>query len=54
MKIAIIVPMAEEAEFYRNHFHSENKEMFGSTEFEHFSVNGNDDMTIIDEGDMPF
>ena len=42
MKIAIIVPMAEEAEFYRNHFHSENKEMFGSTEFEHFSVNGND------------
>lgn len=42
MKIAIIVPMAEEAEFYRNHFHAEDKEMFGSTEFEHFSVNGND------------
>ena len=42
MKIAIIVPMAEEAEFYRNHFHTEKKEMFGSTEFEHFSVNGND------------
>ena len=42
MKIAIIVPMAEEAEYYRNHFHTENKEMFGSTEFEHFSVNGND------------
>ena len=42
MKIAIIVPMAEEAEFYRNHFHAEKKEMFGSTEFEHFSVNGND------------
>lgn len=42
MKIAIIVPMAEEAEYYRNHFHAEDKEMFGSTEFEHFSVNGND------------
>ncbi|KAA8811835.1 5'-methylthioadenosine/S-adenosylhomocysteine nucleosidase, partial [Lactobacillus crispatus] len=42
MKIAIIVPMAEEAEFYRDHFHAETKEMFGSTEFEHFSVNGND------------
>lgn len=25
MKIAIIVPMAEEAEFYRNHFHAEKK-----------------------------
>ena len=34
--------MAEEAEFYRDHFHAETKEMFGSTEFEHFSVNGND------------
>lgn len=42
MKIAIIVPMAEEAEFYGKHFHLENKEMFGSTEFEHFYVNGND------------
>lgn len=42
MKIAIIVPMEEEAEFYRSHFHSEDREMFGSTVFEHFSVNGND------------
>ncbi len=42
MKIAIIVPMAEEAEFYRKHFHSEDREMFGSTVFEHFSVHGND------------
>lgn len=42
MKIAIIVPMQEEAEFYRKHFRSEDREMFGSTEFEHFSVNGND------------
>lgn len=42
MKIAIIVPMEIEAEYYRKNFHSEDKEMFGSTEFEHFSVNGND------------
>ena len=42
MKVAIIVPMAEEAEYYKQHFHSDDKEMFGSTEFEHFSVNGND------------
>ncbi|MBD5430066.1 5'-methylthioadenosine/adenosylhomocysteine nucleosidase [Lactobacillus sp.] len=42
MKIAIIVPMAEEAEFYDKHFQSADKKMFGSTEFEHFSVNGND------------
>lgn len=42
MKIAIIVPMAEEAEFYKKHFQSETKEVFGSTEFDHFSVNGND------------
>lgn len=42
MKIAIIVPMQEEAEFYRQNFHSEKTEMFGSTAFEHFSVNGND------------
>lgn len=42
MKIAIIVPMEIEAAYYRDNFHSENKEMFGSTEFEHFSVNGND------------
>lgn len=42
MKIAIIVPMEEEAEFYRSHFHSEDRKMFGSTVFEHFSVNGND------------
>ena len=42
MKVAIIVPMAEEAEYYNQHFHSDNKKMFGSTAFEHFSVNGND------------
>ncbi|CCI80915.1 5'-methylthioadenosine/adenosylhomocysteine nucleosidase [Lactobacillus hominis] len=42
MKIAIIVPMPQEAEFYEKHFQSESKEMFGSTEFEHFSLNGND------------
>ncbi|MGQ5709131.1 5'-methylthioadenosine/adenosylhomocysteine nucleosidase [Lactobacillus sp. PSON] len=42
MKIAIIVPMEIEAAYYRDNFHSETKEMFGSTEFEHFSVNGND------------
>ncbi|MBP2057794.1 adenosylhomocysteine nucleosidase [Lactobacillus colini] len=42
MKIAIIVPMAEEAEFYGSHFQSADKKMFGSTEFEHFSVNRND------------
>lgn len=42
MKIAIIVPMEIEADYYRKYFHSENKEMFGSTVFEHFSVNGND------------
>ena len=42
MKIAIIVPMSEEAEFYKKHFKSETKERFGTTEFDHFSVNGND------------
>lgn len=42
MKIAIIVPMEIEAEYYRKKFHSGQKEMFGSTEFEHFSVNNND------------
>lgn len=42
MKIAIIVPMEIEAEYYRNNFHSGKKEMFGSTVFEHFSVNEND------------
>lgn len=42
MKIAIIVPMEIEAAYYRKHFNSEEKEMFGSTVFEHFSVNGND------------
>lgn len=42
MKIAIVVPMAEEAEFYHQYFSSGKKEMFGSTEFEHFSVKGND------------
>ncbi|BDR60410.1 5'-methylthioadenosine/adenosylhomocysteine nucleosidase [Lactobacillus xylocopicola] len=42
MKIAIIVPMAIEAEYYHKYFHSGNKEMFGSTMFEHFCVRGND------------
>ncbi|WEV71532.1 5'-methylthioadenosine/adenosylhomocysteine nucleosidase [Lactobacillus sp. ESL0785] len=42
MKIAIIVPMEIEAEYYRKYFHSGNKEMFGSTVFEHFCVKGND------------
>lgn len=42
MKIAIVVPMAEEAEFYRRHFPSGVKEVFGSTVFEHFSVRDND------------
>lgn len=42
MKIAIIVPMEIEAEYYRKNFHSEDKKMFGSTVFEHFSVNGNE------------
>lgn len=42
MKIAIIVPMEIEAAFYRKYFHSGQKEIFGSTVFEHFSVNGND------------
>ncbi|MDF7668426.1 5'-methylthioadenosine/adenosylhomocysteine nucleosidase [Lactobacillus sp. ESL0703] len=42
MKIAIIVPMAIEAEYYRKNFHSGNKEMFGSTVFEHFCVKDND------------
>lgn len=42
MKIAIIVPMDVEAEYYKNNFHSDKKEMFGSTVFEHFSINNND------------
>ena len=42
MKIAIIAPMEIEAAYYRKYFHSEDKEMFGSTVLEHFSVNGND------------
>lgn len=42
MKIAIIVPMAEEAEYYSKHFADGQKEKFGTTEFEHFLVNGND------------
>lgn len=42
MKIAIIVPMEIEAAYYRDYFHSEDKKVFGSTVFEHFSVNGND------------
>lgn len=43
MKIAIIVPMAEEAEFYRQHFRCPiSKKMFGSTAFEHFSVGNNE------------
>ena len=31
MKIAIIVPMEEEAEFYKKHFKSENKETYRRT-----------------------
>lgn len=42
MKIAIIVPMEIEAEYYHKYFHSGSKEMFGSTLFEHFCVNHND------------
>lgn len=42
MKIAIIVPMAEEAEYYSKHFTNGEKKKFGTTEFEHFTVNGND------------
>lgn len=42
MKIGLIVPMALEAKYYRQHFHWINEEMFGSTKFEHFSINGND------------
>ena len=42
MKIAIIVPMEIEAEYYHKYFHSGHKEMFGSTTFEHFCVNHND------------
>lgn len=42
MKIAIIVPMAIEAEYYHKYFHSGVKEMFGSTTFEHFCVGNND------------
>ncbi|MBA1394169.1 5'-methylthioadenosine/adenosylhomocysteine nucleosidase, partial [Lactobacillus sp. XV13L] len=42
MKIAIIVPMAIEAEYYRKYFRSGKKEMFGSTVFEHFCVKNND------------
>ena len=42
MKIAIIVPMKIEAEYYHKYFHSGRKEMFGSTTFEHFCVNHND------------
>lgn len=42
MKIAIIVPMEIEAEYYRKYFHSGSTEMFGSTQFEHFCVNGNE------------
>lgn len=42
MKIAIIVPMAQEAEYYHKHFPDSEKKVFGSAEFEHFSVNGND------------
>ncbi|MDO4912156.1 MAG: 5'-methylthioadenosine/adenosylhomocysteine nucleosidase [Lactobacillus sp.] len=42
MKIAIIVPMEIEAKFYREALNFDRKEMFGSTVFEHFSVNGHD------------
>ncbi|EEU21192.1 5'-methylthioadenosine/adenosylhomocysteine nucleosidase [Lactobacillus mulieris] len=42
MKIALIVPMPEEAEFYYQHFHDREVKMFGCTKFEHFSVNENE------------
>ncbi|RMC39864.1 MULTISPECIES: 5'-methylthioadenosine/adenosylhomocysteine nucleosidase [unclassified Lactobacillus] len=42
MKIAIIVPMEIEAKYYRKYFHAGNKEMFGSSVFEHFCVKHND------------
>lgn len=42
MKIALIVPMPEEAEFYYQHFHDRKEEIFGCTKFEHFSVNENE------------
>lgn len=42
MKIALIVPMEIEANYYRNHFHWIDQKMFGSSKFEHFSIDGND------------
>jgi adenosylhomocysteine nucleosidase len=38
MKIALIVPMAEEAEFYREHFGQGQTKKFGPTEFEYFQL----------------
>lgn len=42
MKIAIVVPMPEEAEFYRHYFHAGVKKQFGATVFTHFRVGKND------------
>jgi len=38
MKIAIIVPMEIEAEYYRKYFHSGSTEMFGSTSSSIFAL----------------
>ncbi|APT19113.1 nucleoside phosphorylase [Amylolactobacillus amylotrophicus DSM 20534] len=42
MKIAIIIPMAEEREYYLEHFQLEAKERIGAVEFEHFTHGSND------------
>lgn len=42
MKIALIVPMAQEAKFYQQHFAQGSVEHFGVTDFEHLKVNNND------------
>ncbi len=42
VKIAIIVPMAIEAEFYQNYFHDGKKEKFGTSVFSHFFVGDNE------------
>lgn len=42
MKIAIIVPMAEEREYYLEHFNLQAKEQIGAVEFDHFTHGNND------------
>lgn len=42
MKIALIVPMAQEAKFYQQHFAQGTVEHFGVTDFEHLKVKNND------------